>query len=52
MEILSAKEKRSINKFSKSGYFIFNIKDKSILRKIKSKIIKESSVVLKKKKIK
>jgi len=41
MEILSAKEKRAINKFSKSGYYIFNIKDKTILRKIKSKIIKE-----------
>ena len=29
-----------INKFSKNGYFIFNIKDKSILREIKGKIIK------------
>ena len=51
MEILSAKEKRAINKFSKSGYYIFDIKDKTILREIKSKIIKESSVILKKKKL-
>ena len=51
MEILSAKEKKAINKFSKSGYYIFDIKDKTILREIKSKIIKESSVILKKKKL-
>jgi len=49
MEILSTKEKTAINKFSKKGYYIFDIKNKKILEKIKKKIIKESSKLLKKK---
>ena len=48
MEILSTKEKTAINKFSKKGYYIFDIKNKKILEKIKKKIIKESSKLLKK----
>ena len=51
MNILSTKEKRAINKFSKNGYYIFDIKDKIILRKIKNKIIKKASIILKKRKI-
>ena len=49
MEILSNKEKKAINKFTKQGYYIFDIKNKKILEGIKSDIIKESSKLLKKK---
>lgn len=52
MEILSNKEKKAVKKFAKKGYYIFDIKNKKILEKIKSKILKESSVILKKKLVK
>ena len=32
MEILSTKEKTAINKFSKKGYYIFDIKNKKIFK--------------------
>ena len=49
MEILSYKEKKTINKFARQGYYIFDIRNKKILEKIKNDIIKESSKLLKKK---
>ena len=49
MEILSTKEKKAINKFGKQGYYIFDIKEKKILKKLKTKIVYESSKLLKKK---
>ncbi len=49
MEILSNKEKKTVNKFAKQGYYIFDIKNKEILKKIKKDIIQESSKLLKKK---
>ena len=49
MEILSYKEKKTINKFARQGYYIFDIINKKILEEIKNDIIKESSKLLKKK---
>ena len=52
MEILSNKEKKMVKKFAKNGYYIFDIKNKKILEKIKNNILKESSIILKKKLVK
>ena len=52
MEILSNKEKKMVKKFAKNGYYIFFIKNKKILEKIKDNISKESSIILKKKLVK
>lgn len=47
MDSFSIKEKKIINKFIKNGYIIFNINNKNILKIIKSRIIIETSKILK-----
>ncbi len=51
MDTYSFIEKKTIKKFLKNGYLIFNIKEKKKLNKLKSLVLAESSKILKKKDI-